>query len=401
MSHTIGKVGNFFQEQNEMITIAINVNDLINNHKICYYNSDLNRDDEDQGYQREPKAPRLSKIAKSLERTVNNDTFLPIPTAITLSDRGVNYKFTDGKLDIIDGKFKLIDGQHRILAYQRAIEELGCDSLKTHYLPCTIILIEKQDHLTELQKKEIELKHFITINGEAKAVPVDLGNGLLVDLYQSGALKSDEFDDVKIMSTQLMMMLNDESGPWMDKVIMPNKSAYKKSEWNVDPKLKHLRVVKSTSIVNSFKPLIKYLENNVFTPMTTRETKLKTIYTILDNFWTVLKMNMPVAIDEARDHVLQKSVGIFSMHYLLIELCKVIKASGNELLTDIGSFEKRLNSDELEFMSHDFWSNDKENPGEATKYGNMKGFKRLSEVMLKEVVEASENQDLNNATEVF
>ncbi len=155
MSYTIGKVGNFFQEQNEMITIAINVNDLINNHKICYYNSDLNRDDEDQGYQREPKAPRLSKIAKSLERTVNNDTFLPIPTAITLSDRGVNYKFTDGKLDIVDGKFKLIDGQHRILAYQRAIEELGCESLKTHYLPCTIILIEKQDHLTELQKKKL------------------------------------------------------------------------------------------------------------------------------------------------------------------------------------------------------------------------------------------------------
>ena len=238
MSYTIGKVGNFFQENNEMITIAINVNDLINNHEICYYDSDLNRDDEDQGYQREPKLPRLSKIAKSLERTINNDTFLPIPTAITLSDRGVNYKFSDGKLDITKGKFKLIDGQHRILAYQKAIEELGCEALKAHYLPCTVILIEKLDHLSDLEKKEIELKHFITINGEAKAVPVDLGNGLLVDLYQSGALKSDEYDDVKIMSTQLAMMLNDECGPWMNKIIMPNKSTYKKSEWNANPKLK-------------------------------------------------------------------------------------------------------------------------------------------------------------------
>lgn len=401
MSHTIGKVGNFFQEKNEMITIAINVNDLINNHEICYYDDDLNSDHVDQGYQRKPGLPRVSKIAKSIERTINNDTFLPIPTSITLSDRGVNYKFKDGKLDIIDGKFKLIDGQHRILAYQKAIEDLGCENLKTHYLPCTLILIEKLDHLSDLEKKELELKHFNTINGEAKSVPVDLGNALLVNLYQAGALKSDEYDDSKIMSMELVMKLNDESGPWMSKIIMPNKAAYKSSEWKADPKLKHLRIVKSTSLVTSLKPIIKYLDNNVFTPLTTREVKLNTIYTILDNYWTVVTNRMPDAIFEARDHVIQKSPGIFSLHYLLIELCKVIKAS-DEKLTDIKSFEKRLNSEELDFMVQGFWANDKDNPGEATKFGSMKGFKVLSEAMLKNVVEASENQaDKKSATEVF
>tara|TARA_Y100001935_G_C17006038_1_gene360608 strand:- start:60 stop:611 length:552 start_codon:yes stop_codon:yes gene_type:complete len=183
---------------------------------------------------------------------------------------------------------------------------------------------------------------------------------------------------------------------------MPNNAPYKASEWKADKKLKHLRVVKSTSLVTSFKPLIKYLDNNVFTPMTTRETKLNTIYTILDNYWTVIRKRMPSAVDKARDHVIQKSPGIFSLHYLLIELCKVIKASGNELLTDIKSFEKRLASEELEFMVQGFWSNDKDNPGEATKFGSMKGFKVLSEGMLKNVIEASENQDLKkSATEVF
>ena len=402
MSSKIGKVGNFFQENNEMITVAIHVNDLLRHHEICYYNAELNQDSPDQGYQRKPGLPRISKIAKSIERTVNNDTFLPIPTAVVLSDRGVNYKFNNGELDIIDGKFKLIDGQHRILAYKRAIEELGCESLSTHYLPCTIIRLEQNEHLDDLQKKEIELKHFNTINGEAKSVPVDLGNALLVNLYQAGALKSDDYDDSKIMAMELVMKLNDESGPWMNKIIMPNHTAYKSTEWKADPKLKHLRIVKSTSLVTSFKPLLKYLENNVFTPMTTREAKLKNTYKILNNYWTVISKRMPNAILESRDHVLQKSPGIFSMHSLLIEMCKLIK-SNDEKLSDIKSFESRLGSQELEFMVGGFWSNDKDNPGEATKYGSMKGFKFLSTEFLKDIVEASKNtnKDYDAATEVF
>ena len=81
----------------------------------------------------------------------------------------------------------------------------------------------------------------------------------------------------------------------------------------------------------------------------------------------------------------------------------MIKASSkDEKLTDIKSFEKRLNSEELDFMVQGFWSNDKDNPGEATKFGSMKGFKVLSEAMLKNVVDSSENQaDKMSATEIF
>ena len=204
------------------------------------------------------------------------------------------------------------------------------------------------------------------------------------------------------MAMELVMKLNDESGPWMNKVIMPNHTSYKRTEWNADPTLKHLRVVKSTSLVTSFKPLLKYLDNNVFTPMTTREAKLKNAYKILDNYWTVVSKRMPNAILEARDHVLQKSPGIFSMHSLLIEMCKLIK-SNDEKLSDIKSFESRLGSQELEFMVGGYWSNDKDNPGEATKYGSMKGFKYLSTEFLKDIVEASKNtnKDYDAATEVF
>ena len=224
----IGKAGNFFQEDCEMIAVAIQINDLLANHEVCYYDAGLNQDDEDQGYQRQPGLPRVTKIAKKLERSLVSDSFLPIPTSVILSDRGVKYKHNDGRLDIIDGKFKLIDGQHRLLAYKKAIDEYEVDALNTHYLSCVIIKIEdygKKNKLTELQKKEIELKHFNTINGEAKAVPVDLGNALLVNLYQSGALKSDEYDDSKVMSMELVMKLNDESGPWQGKILMTNEKA--------------------------------------------------------------------------------------------------------------------------------------------------------------------------------
>lgn len=394
----IGKAGNFFQEDCEMIAVAIQINDLLANHEVCYYDAGLNQDDEDQGYQRQPGLPRVTKIAKKLERSLVSDSFLPIPTSVILSDRGVKYKHNDGRLDIIDGKFKLIDGQHRLLAYKKAIDEYEVDALNTHYLSCVIIKIEdygKKNKLTELQKKEIELKHFNTINGEAKAVPVDLGNALLVNLYQSGALKSDEYDDSKVMSMELVMKLNDESGPWQGKILMPNEKAYPAKVWKnpnateQDKLKKHLRVVKSTSLVVSLKPLLKYLEENVFRPTESRARKLETIYTLLDNYWTVIKKQVPNAINESRDHVIQKSPGIFSLHSLLIELCKDI-VRNNERITSMESFEKRLMNEELEFMSEDWWSNDKDNPGEAAKYGSMKGFKALSLEYLKQINELSD-----------
>ena len=47
-------------------------------------------------------------------------------------------------------------------------------------------------------------------------------------------------------------------------------------------------------------------------------------------------------------------------------------------------------NEELEFMSEDFWSNDKDNPGEAAKYGSMKGFTALSLEYLKQINELSD-----------
>ena len=93
-----------------MITVAIQVGDLINKelYQIDYYTADLNQDHPDQGYQRRPQPARVSSIAKDIVKKRINGTFLPMPTSLILSDRGVNYKFNNGKLTVIDGKFKFI-----------------------------------------------------------------------------------------------------------------------------------------------------------------------------------------------------------------------------------------------------------------------------------------------------
>ena len=394
----IGKVGNFFQGPYEMITIAVQVNDLIHNHEILYYQNELDDEDPNQGYQREPKQPRIKRFAAKIERTVNSKNFIPMPTALILSDRDVNYKFSNGSVDIIDGKFKLIDGQHRVLAYKRAIEELKCDSLKTHYIPCTILKINDLK-MTDKEKFELEVKEFITINGEAKSVPVNLGTELLVQLYQGGRLKNDEFNDVKIMAAQLVKRLNEECKPWKDKLIVANQSTYKKKDWGINNEFKHKRVMSNKSLMDALELVIKYFDEFIFKPNEPRDSKMDTLYMVLDNYWTVINDSMPEAISKARNHVLQKSVGIFSFHHLLIEIVKLIRSPENQgYVSDKKEYEKILSSETLEFMDSSWWSNDNKNPGYASKFGNRKGFKVLSKEMYAQIDESLNEEDGSSIT---
>lgn len=393
MSYDIGILGNYFQDEHEMITVAIQVGDLINKelYQIDYYTADLNQDHPDQGYQRRPQPARVSSIAKDIVKKRINGTFLPMPTSLILSDRGVNYKFNNGKLTVIDGKFKLIDGQHRVLAYKKALEEFDeTEDLASHYFSCTIIKVEDQD-LSDLEKKEIELKHFNNINGKAKPVPVDLGNALLFNLYKSGALKNDEFDFKKIMAIDAATALNDSSGPWMFKLQMPNEKKYTKKEIQDDPQRKHLRLVKSTSLVTSLKPIIKYLHDNVFRTNTDDKLKQQTLFTVLDNYWTVINQRCPESIRYGKESVIQKSSGIFSFHMLLENLMKDIKRD-NGHITNIEEYEKRLDP-EASFLNDNYWKSTKDEKGEATRYGSMGTFKIHANNMYQELLDLRKDDD--------
>ena len=101
------------------------------------------------------------------------------------------------------------------------------------------------------------------------------------------------------------------------------------------------------------------------------------LFSVVNAFWGVIYDRMPEASDFAKDHVLLKSTGAFSMHHLLARLIRQMSESGSFKKADFAKFLKK----DVLFLNSSYWlSNPEEGmqKGEATKYGNMSGFKELS-----------------------
>ena len=88
---------------------------------------------------------------------------------------------------------------------------------------------------------------------------------MLLNLYRSGALVGDKKNEIKIIGFQLVEKLNNNCDAWKDKIIMPNDTKYTKDEIRYNSKLEHRRIVRSTSLQNSIKPVLKYLDEYHFT----------------------------------------------------------------------------------------------------------------------------------------
>ena len=155
ISRKIGRgMTNLFQENFEMITGSMQVSEIAVSTTIEYYQKD--QDESDQGYQRPLNQRRIQSMANSFERDIKNGSFLPIPTAIILSDRGVNYKVNNGEIDLIDGEFKIIDGQHRSKSFSEVVSKFKDElpDFATNRLPIVIIKIEDPKK-SENEKKRI------------------------------------------------------------------------------------------------------------------------------------------------------------------------------------------------------------------------------------------------------
>ena len=91
-SRVIGRgMTNLLQENSEMLTGSMQVAELNHSTEIKYYNFSETESTQ-QGYQRPLAKTRINKMSNGFEQSIQNGSFLPIPTSIVLSDRGVNYK---------------------------------------------------------------------------------------------------------------------------------------------------------------------------------------------------------------------------------------------------------------------------------------------------------------------
>lgn len=379
-SRVIGRgITNLLQEGNEMLTGSLQVGEIANVTEIKYYDFNVTESDQ-QGYQRPLARRRVNSMANSFETSVQNGTFLPIPTSIILSDRGVNYKVTkDGTIDLISGKFKIIDGQHRTESFKEVVNRFEhLVNFPTNYMPIVILCIEKLD-LTPEQKIDLEIQHFTIINETAKKVPVDLA--LHLRSWRRSNIKGSTLTKAQInavICNDVVDKLNAECIAWKDKILMPAMSKYNREQCRLDETKIHRRLVKSTSLVNSLKPVLYTLETTVWERSNPSvESKIKMLFSVVNAFWQVIYERMPDASDFAKDHVLLKSTGAFSMHHLLARLIRQMAESGSFKKADFAKFLKK----DIAFLNSGYWLSNPEDgipKGEATKYGNMSGFKELS-----------------------
>ena len=377
----------FKQNGTTMTITKMTGNQLLNYTTVEPFNSDLEYTDENQGYQRPLGVARAKKLGNFLHKKITEhkenpkNKVFPMPTAILLSDRGVNVSYGENSMEFdTNAQFKIADGQTRIAGIRHAIEEKGNEDLGNFEFSVII--------LRNLEKEE-EMEQFRVVNGEAKSVNTALVNTMLVRIQMMKGIEHiDEKIRWKVIAQKTLENLNNtENGVWFDKIIMPDKSKYSRQEVNENPEKAHKRITFSTSFITSLKPIITRLqESGYWGDNWSTDARVESLTNILVAFWSSLSVNMKKAFENSNDYVIQKTPGVFAMHYLLRELIRRNYQARMDLESP-DSYERYIGGGKLTSIDSSYWQIGKDNvpPGYATAYGSMKGFRELYESILDEI----------------
>tara|TARA_B100002052_G_scaffold296261_1_gene324299 strand:- start:156 stop:1316 length:1161 start_codon:yes stop_codon:yes gene_type:complete len=363
---------NLKQNGSTITLTTMTAKELIKHTQVQKFNSDLALDDPNQGYQRKPGIARIKKLGNFLDKTIKAKENFPMPTAILLSDRGCNVTYDSNTLSFDNNtKFNLIDGQHRVLGLRHAIEQRKNKELEDHQF--SVVVLRGLDRLEEMNQ-------FRVVNGTAKSVNTALVNMMLAQIAtEKGDDAIDNKVKWKVIASKVVKMLNeDKNSVWYDKFIMPEQNKYTKEEIKKDPKKKHLRIATATSFVNSLQRLITYLDEFIWFDKSI-DFKTNMLIEILESYWGALSINMKPAFENSFEYVIQKSAGIFSLHWLLKDMVTNLWRA-HQSITHVNSYEKIIEGGHYEWISADKWKRYKDpidNAESAAAYGSMKGFDEL------------------------
>jgi len=362
------------QDGTRLLLTGMRAADLAKYTKIEHFDGRKPFDDPDQGYQRPEEEPRVRKLANWLRRESEERGRVRMPTALLLSARGSDVALSaNGTITLkASNKLPLIDGQHRKRGFDYAIDEKGLKQFADYELPVVIML--DMDKLGEMRQ-------FRTVNGEQKSVRTDLVNMILAQLVESEGEESVKGADLwKVAAAHVVRRLNeDKSGPWFDRIVMPDQRAYSKEEVESKPELSHRRIARATSFITSLKPIEQYLD--VIKPGSrTVHEKADDLFVVIDAFWCALRDLNPQAFDEADDFVMLKTPGIFSLNRLCLSVMKDMYRGRREFAA--AEFKHMLA--ESGFVADPAkWAvgKDEFTRGDAAKYGSMKGFAELGDLL--------------------
>lgn len=364
------------QNGTRMLITKMRASDLIKFTKIDRYDSTLPYDHPKQGYQRNAETPRVKKFANWLRKENEVGNQLRMPTAILLSARDSDISISgQGTITLKSNtKLSIVDGQHRTKGFEYAIEEKGLTQFGDYDLP--VVILQDIDRVGEMQQ-------FRIVNGEQKSVRMDLVNSILTQMVErEGDSAVDDSKSWGVVTSRVVKMLNeDPDGPWADRIVMADQRSYSRVEILEDEELRHRRIIRATSFLTSLKPVEAYLVGQESIKPDTR-ARTKMLFEVVDGFWRAVREINPVCFENADDYVLLKTPGLFSLHTMLVPVLKDMRRGKRDWTQK--EFEVVL-ADCEELADPRFWAvgNKEERivPGDASKYGSMKGFKELADLL--------------------
>lgn len=362
------------QDGSRLLVTKMRVGDLPKFTKVDPYTTTRSFDDPEQGYQRPAEEPRIKKFANWLRKESEEAGRVRMPTAILLSARGTDIALSpNGTLQLKSiNKLPLVDGQHRQRGFQYAIETKGMTQFADYEVP--IVIMQDIDKIGEMQQ-------FRIVNGEAKSVRTDLVNMILTQLAsRDGEDSIRESDQWKVVVTHVVKRLNDDvNGPWYDQIVMPDQRAYSKAEQSENPKLRHRRLARATSFMTALKPIESEVTKSLSGKKTV-EDRAQESFNVVDAFWRAVRSLNQECFDNADDYVMLKTPGIFALH----RLCLFVMHDIWKARRDWTEPEFRYVLEHCSELSDpEYWAvgDDETTGGHAAKYGSMKGFTELADLL--------------------
>lgn len=362
------------QNGTRLLLTKMKAGDLPKYTEIEIYDPAKDFDDPKQGYQRQPEMARIKKFANWLKNEKEAGA-VRMPTAILLSSRGTDIALSPNGTITVKGhnKLPLVDGQHRMRGFDYAISDKALTEFADYEVPVVVMM--------EIDKIG-EMRQFNTVNGTVKSVRTDLVNMILTQLAdQEGNDAVREAEHWKVVVSKAVLLLNTQKGgPWEDQIVMPNSGSYSKDETAENPELGHKRVVRATSFMTSLKPIEAYLTDHHSTPNESLDDRAARLAKAISEYWKAIQKKMPECFEHANEYVLQKTPGVFALHILCKQLLRDMHI-GRRPWTE-QHFGEML-ADSAELADPRYWAvgSDEGDRGEGAKYGSMKGFAELADLL--------------------
>ena len=270
---------------------------------IDYYKRE---DGIEDGYQRPLTPISVTKIKDYILKEVKNP-LLPTSILVNARDRLKFEAINDpyGYLTI-DQPLFIIDGQHRFEAWKQLMHDEKLREVLGDYEFPVVILSGFE------QIKEIE--QFYVINSRQKRIKTDLAQRNFLKLAGNKNTVSiiPERSKWTLYATKIVDILNEQINDsiWHDRIILPSDGS----------DLRKRKIISQASFVSSLKPM--FIGRDAIFAINDDELPklIKKWADLVNSYWDTVYKIYPEAIDNLHDYSLMKTVGVFSLHLLLVKI---------------------------------------------------------------------------------